>query len=73
MNKINFIRDFPYIVTGYNKRFSESLESLNSYYNVLLGNLFVHQYVFSYYVSLNRCTSISYFNFSKFTYNNNTR
>ena len=52
MNKFNFIKEFLYIVTGYGKRFSGSLGSLNSYYTVLLGNLFdcdVHQYVFSDY------------------------
>ena len=52
MNKLNFIREFPYIVTGYDKRLSGSLGSLNSFYTILLVNLFdcnVHQCVFSDY------------------------
>ena len=52
MNKLNFIREFPYIVTGYDKRFSGSLGSLNNYYTILLVNIFdcnVHQCVFSDY------------------------
>ena len=51
MNKL-ILSDFPYIVTGYDKRFSGSLESFPSFYTRLLVNLFdcnIHQYVFSDY------------------------
>ena len=46
MNKV----EFPYIVTKYDKSSSGSLGFLNSYYIILLVNLFdcnVHQCVFS--------------------------
>ena len=50
--QVNFIREFPYIVTGYDQRFSGFSESFHSYFTVLLVNLFncnVHQYVVSDY------------------------